>query len=618
MVIDEYTLLRQRGYFGTLEQMRVQAGTNPDYTGNDTVGEQVYKSRTPADVLALLGIGATESPEKYGAVGDGVANDEAAVRAAVAAANAKARVGVVGTIFHPGATLFLSGVYNMPNLASPINIMSNVISNATIVAPTAYAGTVLIVGHGASGSILQDAEISLPDVVKVGASYPLTVGSIGVLVQNLYSSKVFFGRVAYFETGERFGGLGEGVCYNEIHMGWVSYSKTSIALKPQAGGWVNQNTFVGGGVQQSTGFMGGQRLSGVTHLLIDGTGIFDVNGNTFVGCSWEGNASLNVFDLRYAQQNTFIGNRFEQGVVGTPCVFTGGGSATITKAAHGLAVNDVIIFQATVVPTNCVLSSPWFVIATPTADTFTVAQKKGGAAQVFASAGTTVTFLRPMRIVIDGVSYAYGKNNPIINPYTAFGILDIVETANTGGGNAMNNARNFTMDTDVIDDTPMIRVRDRNFGAVSPSIAAYPPAVHPFESPKGWNTALSYRGLLFGAADAEILRLGQTSGSLRTRKSGDSIDYEVFQGLRSQGGPVSITSLSCTASTTTTTTLTLTGAATGDHAIVTFSADLPAGLVLAWARVSAANTIKVGFYNYTAGAIVLTTTAAIAVIRQYF
>lgn len=55
MVIDEYTLLRQRGYFGTLEQMRVQAGTNPDYTGNDTIGEQIYKSRTPQEVLALLG-----------------------------------------------------------------------------------------------------------------------------------------------------------------------------------------------------------------------------------------------------------------------------------------------------------------------------------------------------------------------------------------------------------------------------------------------------------------------------------------------------------------------------------------------------------------------------------
>lgn len=44
MVIDEYTYLRQQGFYGSLAEMRTQAGIRFNPTGNDTFGEQVSKA----------------------------------------------------------------------------------------------------------------------------------------------------------------------------------------------------------------------------------------------------------------------------------------------------------------------------------------------------------------------------------------------------------------------------------------------------------------------------------------------------------------------------------------------------------------------------------------------
>jgi hypothetical protein len=386
------------------------------------------------------------------------------------------------------------------------------------------------------------------------------------------------------------------------------------------GGWVNANTFFGGSFTDSSGFWGGIRRTGHFYLNMDDEGVVGshINQNNWYGTSFEGDVPEAFFRLNGCTQNKWDGCRFEQGTL--PVAVTVSGD-TITKVAHGLVVGDMITpYASGSYPGGMALAySPYYVVSVPTADTFKISQQKGGTAFTFTTAGSGVAYYRPPRIIIDSTAPAQNFQNVISNPQANLQLFDFVEIgAVGGGGNVLTSARETMFDITTTD-SPIITIRDRSGGAKQPSIALYQAAINPLEDRLNWNVALSQRGLLFADTRVEQVRFFSTNnGSLRTRKNLDSINYEIFQGLRSQGGPVSITALACAAGVTTTTTLTLTGATTGDHAIVTFTTDLPTGLILAWTRVSTTNTVKIGFYNATGSNIDLTTTAAIAVIRQYF
>lgn len=56
-------------------------------------------------------------------------------------------------------------------------------------------------------------------------------------------------------------------------------------------------------------------------------------------------------------------------------------------------------------------------------------------------------------------------------------------------------------------------------------------------------------------------------------------------------------------------TVTIAGAAVGDTVVASPATGLQSGLVFAWARVSAANTVKIAIGNMTAGALVPTSQA---------
>lgn len=464
----------------------------------------------------------------YNAVGDGVADDTAAVLACFAAANTKARVGVAATIAHPGATVLLNGRYNLASLAAPVPVRCNVISaGSEFTIPAAYAGTAVLVGHSTSGSILQDAQISLPDVVKATGTSPVA-GSVGVLVQNLYNSELVCGRTGYFETGVHFTGLGNGTVYNRIHLGLVFYCKVSVKLKPLAGGWVNQNTFVGGGVQQSAGFFGGTRLTGYRHLEIDGNNINAVDGNTFLGVSFEGDVSEHCFWVRHAFNNQWDGCRFEAGTAFTPVAVSG---ATLTATAHGLVVGDMIIpTYTTTLPGGMAAVTPYYVVSVPTANTFTISRDKGGTAVTFSSAGSGVIYARPHRIYYD-TSYAGVSGNTISHPVNPLGWLDIVHSTAVATSNTLETPAYRAANQYAPEDLPFFRARNAAsaFATIRPLFAAYAPTVNPLEQPASWATALSDRGVLFGGASGQVWAPGANApegsvaapaGSLYTATSG--------------------------------------------------------------------------------------------------
>lgn len=580
------------------------SGSDADVALNAAIGTKVA---TATDIVI--------KPEQYGAIGDGVADETAAVIAAFNAASNLARVGLSSTILHPGATVVLKGKYNLASLSAAIPVTCDVRGSAAqLIAPVGYAGTVLLVGHPTSGSVLQNGHIALPDVLKVGAT-SLVAGSVGVRVQNLYNSQLSFGSTAYFETGIHLTGLGNGTVYNQIFIGWISYSMVALRLTPDTGGWVNQNTFLGGGVQQSPSFDGGgYRRAGWRHLVLDGLAINSVNGNTFVGVSFEGNVSEYQIAFQNANTNLFIGCRHEQGVTGSAVTVSG---STLTSTAHGLTVGNVVTFAATTNPGGMITPQPYFVVSVIDANTFTVSPTKAATATVFTSAGTSVVFFRPPTIYYDDTT-GYVSLNVIKNPVVPLGVIEAVSVGGISAGNTIDLWGRSVLDVYANDDFPVMRVRNSSSSTRRPAFAAYPPTVSPVDHPNGWTTAISDRGLTFAESETESGNVFTSFGGvLRYKRPADTVTYDVPSATRSQT-TLNITSLTCTAGTTVTTTVSLPNVSINDHVVVTPAGALPSGIVIAYARVTASGVVTIGFANITAADVILTISVQVIAFRRYY
>jgi hypothetical protein len=579
--------------------------------------QEVKDDAASATVLGGRVAARVFTPEQYGATGDGATDDTDAVRDCFDAANARARTGVVSTIQHPGATVQLNGRYNLSTLSAPIDVKCDVLtSGAEFIIPAAYAGVAVRVGHLTSGSYFQSAKIHLPDIVKPTSS-AITAGSVACRVQNFGNSELVFGRILYFETGQHYTGDAQGAVYLDVFPGYMSYVKTAFKLKPDvAGGWANQITFRGGSVQQSSGYAGGTRLSGWTHVEIDGNGINNVDEIRFIGTSFEGDVSANWASVARARNITFTGCRHEQGNTGAALTFAGGGSANVTWAAHGLAVGDMVTFTATAAPTGLNTSSPYFVISAPDANTITVSQKKGGTASTFSTAGTSVLGWRPPRLLLD--SSVTLLNVQVESPYTSLGVMEVVDASANGTGNGVQRPDQRVIDAYQPDDLPLYKARNRASGAASrPAFAAYPTSVKPWEDPKGWSTALGDRGLMFAASGAETALLFNSGGVLSWQRAGQTAKQ--VGTMTRAGGLTSTAALACGANAMTTFDVTLTGAAVNDYAGASTVVDaLPAGIIFSHARVSATDTVQFAFYNATGSTINLTVNVQPMTVTRFF
>ena len=366
-------------------------------------------------------------PEKYGAIGDGVADDTTAVTSAFAAATALRRAVIGGNVFAPGATVVLEGTYKLSTLAATIVASCNIDgARGKLIAPAAFASPVILVGHETSGSILQTATVKLPSITKVGAT-SFAAASVGVKIQNLHDSNVDGRRVDYFETAWLLTGLGQGTVYNRINIGRVDLCKKPLSLIPGAGGWVNSNT-IAGGIGQSPNTLDGTgiRRSGWRHVTIDGSGgAGTVNGNTFDAMSFEGDLSEFYFDIKHASNNTWLGaTRFEQGTGARSVSLS---SDTFTDNSHGLAIGDMVAFFANTALAGLMKAGVAYYVQAVTANTFKVAATRGGPAVTFTSNGTALVYYVPPRIKIDGTGGSTYANEIKSGYYAYPGPLDIRE-----------------------------------------------------------------------------------------------------------------------------------------------------------------------------------------------
>jgi hypothetical protein len=347
------------------------------------------------------------SVRNYGAACDGTTDDTAAVVAAAAAASALKVLTVGGNVYSPGATLFFppGTTIKLSTLSAPIVLSCNVQgAGSTLLAPQTYAQAVLRVGHPTSGSVLQAADISLPDVTKTTPATDFTASSIGVEIRNLYHSRVRFGRVSWFETAHLYNGVGIGTCYNTFHPGAVDLCKIGYALKPDvaSGGWVNQNTWVGGGISQSApnGMSGGStRRSGYRHVVLDGGAGNTVHGNSFVGCSFEGDYSEFFIEFINAASNVFIGStRLEQGTA--PMTSTANATTNLVTSTSSLSLTagDPVTFLAVTTMPGGLTSGVVYYARDISGNDFAVAATSGGSAIDITSAGSGLWAFRPPTI----------------------------------------------------------------------------------------------------------------------------------------------------------------------------------------------------------------------------
>lgn len=380
------------------------------------------------------------TPEAFGAVGDGVADDTAAVRAACEAASALIRPGLGGNIWEPGATLVLRGVYKLTSLASRLEVSANMESNGgKFIVPNAYAGQVLLVGHPAYGQSLHNADITVPTVLKVGAT-TLTANSVGVMVQNLQHSKFTSRRVTHFETGIWFTAYGVvGTVYNEIFPGWVDLCKVSWSLFAQEEGWVNQNVFIAGGISQSPNTLNGLPVSGRRagwhHVILEGGTGHVIHGNTFVGCSFEGDYSQSNLLFHNAQENIFTGStRFETGSIGEPVTFSAAFDVFTTPGNPlGLTVGQAVVVTADVAPGNITLGQIYWVNAISGGQdvTLTTTPGGGGLNVNITSDGTNARVVRPPIVHFNNADGNTFHN--VIRDYNSYpGPLDIIRTGAAG------------------------------------------------------------------------------------------------------------------------------------------------------------------------------------------
>lgn len=556
---------------------------------------------TPTKHAPALGL---YFPEAEGAVGDGVADDTAAVVAAFAAATATKKVGAAATIFEPGGTVHLQGTYKLTTLAGPIVATCNISGEySALVVPDAYADVVLLLGHDTSGSILHNAHVKVPSITKA-SSASIVAGSVAVKIQNVWNSELAFRRTAYFETGLWFTGLGNGTVYNRLHIGWISYCKVSMRLKPLTSGWVNANKFLTGGIQQSPGsFGGGLRRPGWKHLEIDGAGINTVQGNEF-SISFEGDVSESTITLADAIDNKFIGTYHEVGTLATATTVSGD---TLTTTAHGLTVGDQVMLNATSAPGGMVPGARYFVVTVPTADTFKVSRKKAGTAITFTSAGTGVTFLRPQRITIDSTLRCH--DNVWFAPSGWPGFLEFVDANLAGYNNTVIKPGRYVVDALDTTDSPVYRGRNFNgtAGAKRPIFAAYPSGTNPELDPNGWSVAVSDMGVIFSSGGTEVGRLyWNPNTGAGTWSAVGGTAYDIATCVRTTTVVTLATGTTYTANTRTSGTKTLTGAALGDYVdwADVIGGAIPRGLVIS-ARVSSANTVTYDIDNNTGSDITL-------------
>lgn len=244
----------------------------------------------------------TVSVKDFGAVGDGVTDDTAALQAAANyAATLTAPILVVdaGDYYISGAVYF-----QLPNY-STINFIGRILANVT-------NDSAVVIGSIDSTSAGNRFGYTVTGLKVRRTTVDSTGSSIGIRLQSLVASYIDVRECQNFRDGVFCYGVSPngGFSYNELHLGLIHDNRTNLRLTATGSGYCNENNFFGGSYNHSSGYP----AVTTANLVIDHFAASELNSNRFFGPSFEDNSTLAVAARINGFNNVIYNPRMERSV----------------------------------------------------------------------------------------------------------------------------------------------------------------------------------------------------------------------------------------------------------------------------------------------------------------
>src|SRR5699024_1608940 len=234
----------------------------------------------------------------FGIVGDGIADDTAALQAA---SDHAASLGLDKVLFIP------KGNYRTTDTVTFKNSLNAV--QATI--RYEGSGTAVVIGEDIPKSVTSRQFYNAPKVINRsrGSGY-WDETSIGIKLVNLNTCEITVPFIQDFETGLLLYGNSQGCSYNTIYIGALWENRKNLLMDSDTAGWCNQTLFINGRLQQSLTKGAFENDPEACQIKLGNKGSRTSN-NTFINTSIEG---YNVGEYRLdiaGSSNYFYNMRFE-------------------------------------------------------------------------------------------------------------------------------------------------------------------------------------------------------------------------------------------------------------------------------------------------------------------
>ena len=234
----------------------------------------------------------------FGIVGDGIADDTAALQAA---SDHAASLGSDKVLFIP------KGNYRTTDTVTFKNSLNAV--QATI--RYEGLGTAIVLGDDSAGSVTARQFYNAPKVINRsrGSEY-WDDTSVGIKCVNLNTCEITIPFIQDFETGLLLYGYGQGCSYNTIFIGALWDNRKNLLMDSDTSGWCNQTLFINGRLQHSLNKGAFENDPEAVQIKLGSNGSRTSN-NTFINTSIEGH---NVGEYRLdiaGSSNHFYNMRFE-------------------------------------------------------------------------------------------------------------------------------------------------------------------------------------------------------------------------------------------------------------------------------------------------------------------
>lgn len=274
--------------------------------------------RTVASLAAYMANNAVFNVKDFGAVGDGVADDAAAIQAA-----ADIAAGAAGLLVFPAGTYLVN---------SGVSFRCCVWGPGAIVRTT--AASIIAITVGSVTESTRKLWAVLPQIEQAMKTWG---GSdTGVRIVNVYESEIHVTAVQNFSVGLLVDARNGQLCsYNNIHIGTLYNNKVNEKFDADATSVPNENNLYGGRHHHDSSE--GVDVAGARHILIEATTL-TINSNRWYGPSLEGDTPEYHLDCAGAT-NAFFFARWE---AATPKVRWNGAAAGANVVFYGVNVQSIV------------------------------------------------------------------------------------------------------------------------------------------------------------------------------------------------------------------------------------------------------------------------------------